>query len=135
MDMSNGAPNPVTEEEIASANRVRARNSIFLAGKVSVEGVNGEHDVRVRNLSATGAMLECKLPVHRGQGISLETKGIGKVNGKVAWAVDGRIGVAFDQMVNPEDTKSVARPEGIWNAGVPEYLKATLNAIPGNRKI
>ena len=88
----------VADEE--ARQRHEARDSLFLSAKLTVEGMPGEQ-VRVRNLSAGGLMAEYPAPIDSDTRVEIELRGIGAVGGRIAWATDGRIGVAFDQHIDP----------------------------------
>lgn len=77
-----------------------ARDSLFLAAKLTVGEMPAEQ-VRVRNLSAGGLMAEYPAPVETGTVVLVDLRGIGEVGGRIAWATDGRIGIAFDQPIDP----------------------------------
>ena len=80
--------------------RSSQRDSLLLAAQFRV----GETDpvtVRVRNLSAGGLMAEYLIALASGTRVSIDVRGIGWVTGRVAWATEGRIGVAFDEPIDP----------------------------------
>jgi hypothetical protein len=56
---------------------------------------------RVRNLSSGGLMAEYAAPVQSGTPVEIEVRGVGWVKGRIAWATDGRVGVAFDIEIDP----------------------------------
>ena len=80
--------------------RNEARDSLFLVARLTVGGMPGEQ-VRVRNLSAGGLMAEYPAAVESGTAVRIELRGIGEIGGRIAWATDGRIGVAFDSHIDP----------------------------------
>ncbi|RST31868.1 EAL domain-containing protein [Sphingomonas ginkgonis] len=62
----------------------------------AIAGVNGvKVEVRLRNISAMGALIECDEPVAPGQTIVLDIVGVGPVTGAVRWSAAGRFGVQF----------------------------------------
>lgn len=78
------------------------RDSLFLLTSLkSDEGIPLGR-ARVRNLSATGLMADCERRVPAGARILLELRGIGRISGNVVWARDDKIGVAFDQEIDPQ---------------------------------
>lgn len=77
-----------------------SRDSLFLAARLTVSGFPAEQ-VRVRNLSAGGLMAEYPSPIASGASVVVELRGIGEVRGRIAWATDGRIGIAFDTPIDP----------------------------------
>lgn len=54
------------------------------------------HDVRLLNLSRSGAMVIFSSMTHIGDPVELGLPGRSPAAGKVCWVRDGRIGVTFD---------------------------------------
>lgn len=90
----------LTGEDLAKQ-RNNSRDSLFLVARIAVAGREDEQ-VRVRNLSTGGLMAEYVAPIAVGTRIEIDVRGIGIVPGRIAWATDGRIGVAFDQAIDPK---------------------------------
>lgn len=91
-------PDDTSGDGGASA-RGGARDSLLLTATLLIAG--RETNVRVRNLSAGGLMAEYPGVVSLGEPVSIEMRGIGRVEGRVAWATDGRIGIAFGSPIDP----------------------------------
>lgn len=89
---------PVGEESTKQRND--SRDSLFLAAKLTIDGLPAEQ-VRVRNLSAGGLMAEYPSPVDPGTRVRVDLRGVGEIGGRIAWAAAGRIGIAFDQPIDP----------------------------------
>lgn len=105
--------------------RTAPRDSLFLlTALATIDGVPlGK--ARVRNLSATGLMADCERAVPAGVRITLDLRGVGQVIGSVAWSREDKIGVAFDEAIDPQ----LARKPVSGKAppvGVPDYLRSTL---------
>lgn len=83
--------------------RVSARDSMLLAATIRRRSDSEEElvPVRVRNLSAVGLMADYDHEAEVGEPVLITLRGIGKVQGMVAWVRKGRIGVAFDEDVDP----------------------------------
>lgn len=98
------------------------RDSLFLlTNLVSTDGTPLGR-ARVRNLSATGLMADCERVVPAGIAVRFDLRGIGRVSGSVVWSRDDRIGIAFDQEIDPQlARRRVAVQEG--QASVPDYLR------------
>ncbi len=111
MDRYSFEPVTTTSADDAARQRNESRDSLFLAAKLTVDGLPGEQ-VRVRNLSAGGLMAEYPAPISANTRVEIELRGIGTVGGRIAWATDGRIGVAFDQHIDPMRARKpvAARP-------------------------
>lgn len=99
MDRQSLSPEPAGGHDFA-AQRNAVRDSLFLAATLWTDALPPEQ-VRVRNLSAGGLMAEYPAPIATGTRIEIELRGIGLVGGQIAWATDGRIGIAFDQAIDP----------------------------------
>lgn len=102
--------------------RTRRRDSLFLSARVSITGIPGEHDARVRNLSAGGLMVELDRVAEPGTAVALAMRGLGDLTGQVAWCTHGRIGIALD---SPIDPKLARKPVGL-GASTPDYAKPLL---------
>lgn len=74
---------------------------------------------RVRNLSAGGMMIEVLDPLQPGQRLTAQLRGIGAVDGQVAWVRAGRAGIAFDREIDPE----LARRPVQSGEATPDYVK------------
>nr|WP_294169015.1 EAL domain-containing protein [uncultured Sphingomonas sp.] len=53
-------------------------------------------EVRLRNISAMGTLVECDRPVEPGRHLTLDIVGAGPVTGTVRWSQPGRFGLQFD---------------------------------------
>lgn len=87
--------------------RQRGRDNLFLMADLRLldangVGADGEHRVRIRNLSAGGVMAEGNVKVGPGTRLEVALSNIGWVAGTVAWIQDNRFGIAFAQQVDPE---------------------------------
>ena len=106
----------------ASDNRQIGRDSLFLMADVRVDGVDGEHRVKVRNLSAGGMMGEGTVRVLRGALVSVNIRNIGWVEGSIAWVQDNRFGIAFREEIDPK----VARAQAGEGIHTPRHLRPPL---------
>ena len=82
--------------------RSAPRDSLFLLSNLTSSEGEPLGRARVRNLSATGLMADCERPVLAGTRIVLELRGVGQVSGRVVWSRDDKIGVAFDEEIDPQ---------------------------------
>jgi hypothetical protein len=108
-----------TDDVSAASQRARGRDSLFLTARLTLPGLREPREVRVRNLSEGGLMVEWERPLADGTAVTLILRGIGEVTGKVAWCAEGRIGVAFDEPIDP----MLARKPVGRGPGTPEYAK------------
>ncbi|MCJ7422082.1 PilZ domain-containing protein [Sphingomicrobium astaxanthinifaciens] len=80
-------------------NRKSPRSHLFM--KATLESGGREQVVRLRNLSAEGALVEGdQLPVE-GTELLFRRDGL-SVPGRIAWTAEGRAGIAFAQALEPE---------------------------------
>jgi hypothetical protein len=130
MDMSN----KISGADVApSSKRNTARDSLFLIGRLTFADIKQTYDVRIRNLSATGMMAECKAIVLPGHAVVVETKGIGEIAGKVAWAAEGRLGIAFDVQIDPSLARNPGKASNEAQTLIPDYLKKLSSKPTGFR--
>ncbi|RXD06902.1 PilZ domain-containing protein [Sphingomonas sp. UV9] len=87
--------------DIDGGNRQRARDSLLLTAQIRLDSEPGLREVRVRNLSAGGLMIELDEAADVGTQIMIMLHGVGEVGGKVAWCTEGRIGIALDSLIDP----------------------------------
>lgn len=106
-----------------------SRDSLFLLANIKVEGQDGVHRVKVRNLSAGGMMAEAPLKVARGIPVSVELRNIGWVDGAVAWKQDSRFGIAFVDEIDPVAVRGTpVVPEAEYEP--PRFTRPVQRATP-----
>ncbi len=105
------SPQPAGETVVndARSTRQRTRDSLFLVASLRLGTETKWREVRVRNLSEGGLMVELDKIAEVGTPVSLDLRGIGEVDGKVAWCTEGRIGIALDTLIDP---KKARKPVG-----------------------
>ena len=110
-----------TSDDDARFEQMRAepRDSMFLLATMRRPG-GPEVQVKVRNLSSGGMMVECPISFARGELVESDLRGIGPVGGKIAWAAGSRVGVAFDRAIDP----SLAR-KPVTGGPQPQLVKAS----------
>ncbi len=87
-------------DELDAANRQGARESIFFGATITFASTNETLAVRVRNISSGGMMVDCTIGGAIGDFVIADIKNVGKVKGRIAWAVPPRMGIAFDHNIN-----------------------------------
>ena len=107
-------------------NRQIARDSLLVLAEVRLDGLEGEHAVRMRNLSAGGMMAESRLTVQRGQMVWVNIRNIGWIEGSVAWVQEDRFGIAFLEDIDPK----VARNQVVVGETTPSFARVPI-ADPG----
>jgi hypothetical protein len=78
------------------------RDSLFLLTNLTSHEGTPLGRARVRNLSATGLMADCERVVPAGAVVTFDLRGVGRVSGKVVWSREDKIGIAFDQEIDPQ---------------------------------
>ena len=109
--------NALSADDFASQ-RTDSRDSLMLSALFRVAG-RADEQVRVRNLSSGGLMAEYAQPIDRGAHVEVEVRGVGWVSGRIAWATDGRVGIAFDSSIDP----MLARKPVGKGAHTPSFVK------------
>ena len=109
MDSVDQFPFADHDAEAGPSQRQRGRDSLFLMGRLTLADESKVREVRIRNLSEGGLMVEVERPVALGTTVTLDLRGIGDVTGRVAWCAEGRIGVALEQPIDP---KRARKPVG-----------------------
>ncbi len=116
MDMSD-APTPETSVD---GKRNLQRSSLFIMGSIKVAESDVWVPIKIKNLSASGLMAEGKVTCQQGDRVAVEAKGKVDAEGSVAWIVGGRIGIAFDTLIDPQELK---QPVGDGKDLLPIYLR------------
>ena len=90
--------------EMANSSRVEAdgyqcirepRHRLMRRAIAAINGVTME--IRLRNISAMGALVECDAIVAPGQTLTIDIVGVGPVVGAVRWSQTGKFGVEFTE--------------------------------------
>jgi hypothetical protein len=75
------------------------RDEVFHRTTVSIEGRAPARALMV-DISPLGCMIRCEAEADRSQRITIALPGMGDVEGVVAWAIMGRIGIEFTHPVS-----------------------------------
>lgn len=86
--------------------RSSERDSLFLMADLVVEDGRPAARVTVRNLSAGGMMVEGAPRLTRGVRVAVELRNIGPVAGTTVWIQGRRMGVAFDDEIDPKQVRT-----------------------------
>lgn len=106
--------------------RSESRDSLFLLAQLGVLGGVASETVRVRNLSPSGMMAETGIAFAVGTPVRIELRGVAPFSGRVVWATDGRMGIAFDSEVDPKSVRRQQKPDI-----TPPYLRPIAARRPG----
>ena len=82
------------------------RDALLLVADVVAEGTASAVRYTVRNLSPGGMMAQGEAALPEGARVSVTLRNIGAVQGKVAWAENGRYGIAFDREIDPQAVRA-----------------------------
>ncbi|WP_066701906.1 PilZ domain-containing protein [Sphingobium amiense] len=112
------------EDDISDRGPARSapRDSLFLLAAISTPEGAPLGKARVRNLSATGMMADCERPIPADVRVRCDLRGVGHVDGVVAWARAEKIGVAFDRPIDPQLTRKPVGA-GAPQSTMPDYLR------------
>ncbi len=93
-----------TARELANSATVEAdgfqciREPRHLLMRRAMMCIDGETlEVKLRNISSTGALVECPIPVPPETAVVIDMIGIGPARGTVRWAQSGKFGIQFDE--------------------------------------
>ena len=109
-------------------NRQISRDSLFVMADLRIDGIESEHRIRVRNLSAGGLMAEGGPTTQRGQVAWVNLRNIGWTEGSVAWVEGSRFGIAFRADIDPQ----LARAPLELSEGAPRFVRTPMPLLkPG----
>ena len=118
------AAKPVTDDN--SDQRIATRHPLIWSAEVQTR--SGNFRVRIRNISATGALIQCTKPLPLGREVILDLGKGGTVDATVSWAVGDHAGLSFDEqfdMKRLSHSKPTVAPAR-WLR--PAYLKNDVGA-------
>ena len=95
-------------DELAWSQRAPRTVTTLLVGKLVSDGAN-EQLCRVRNLSATGMLIETQRSLGYGNWVTVELRCGQRLQGTVAWSSTGRAGVQFVTPIEVDQVLAVAR--------------------------
>lgn len=109
------------DEEVAALSRGADRDSLFMQAGLILHGSPEPVTVRVRNLSPGGMLAEAKVRVAQGAAVEVDLRNVGPVAGRVIWVGDGKFGIAFDRLVDPQ----AVRRQVVSQSDLPPHLRRT----------
>ena len=124
-----GRPAPAeTARELANSVTVEAEGFACIREprhrlmRRAMTAIGGETvEVKLRNISSMGALVECPIAVAPGTELAIDIVGVGPVRGSVRWAQSGQFGVQFD---GPFDLARLAPKKEPHNPGLPAWYVA-----------
>jgi len=94
--------------------RISDRASVLLVAEVRAAGAPAKRVV-VRNISATGLMVEMETRLRQGDWVSVNLGNLGWTDGTVAWKVGNRFGVMFDEQIDPANVREPIANAPRWS--------------------
>ena len=79
------------------------RESLDILADVRIDGIPGAQRIGLRNVSAGGLMADGLVHSRRGQLVWIDLRGLGWVEGTIAWVQGNRCGVAFHKAMDPAE--------------------------------
>jgi hypothetical protein len=101
--------------------RAPRQSSMLVA---ALHWLNGSTSVRLRNISASGAMIQAGEDVDEDREIVLEIPDIAAIPGRVRWCRSGQIGIHFDQPFDLATLTRPAQPSEKIDYVKPDYLRS-----------
>lgn len=96
-----GAEGPIEADDADQAGKRREKRArVLLAAKIRT--ATGEEDVRLRDLSRKGALIECDAPPPMGSEVVF-FRGSTVVPARVAWSAGRRAGLEFFEMIDESE--------------------------------
>ena len=114
------------------APRVRApRESVFLAATIVEKQTGKSFEGRIRNLSATGALLQFPGADRLSGEITVTFRGVADMSANVVRADGPHLGIRFDGQIEP-----IASHKSIYNdtSGVPDWFHNIVAYYKSNRR-
>ncbi len=115
--------------ESDQSKRRLSRDSLLLIAQIRIGAAPAVHEVRVRNLSEGGLMIEFERALAVDTPVTLDMRGVGEITGRVAWCTEGRLGIALDAPIDP---KKARKPVG-QGAMTPTFAKPIVFRAPRAR--
>lgn len=116
----------ISDASDGESKRTQSRDSLFMTARLRLVDEQADFaDVRVRNLSAGGLMVELADPADIDTVVELDMRGLGLVRGRVAWYAEGRAGIALDKPIDPQ---LVRKPVG-QGAKTPTHAKPLVSRV------
>ncbi|MEY2944284.1 MAG: hypothetical protein RLY97_2298 [Pseudomonadota bacterium] len=95
-----------------SNHRQNDRDSLFLQANLRLPDQPDEYRVKIRNLSANGCMAESGITALVGTKIEIDIRNLGWIVGTVVWVIDSRMGIAFEDPIDPRVARQTIRITG-----------------------
>ncbi|HEY7005918.1 MAG TPA: EAL domain-containing protein [Sphingomicrobium sp.] len=112
--------NSVTVEAEGFACSREPRQRLMRRAMTCIDGMMVE--LRLRNISSMGALVECQAPVAPGSELAIDIVGVGPVRGVVRWAQSGKFGVQFERQFDLGRLAPKKEPRNAVNMLRPSYL-------------
>lgn len=95
---------PATSENLGD-HRGADRQNMFIKAIFKIQGSDLGHPITIRDISSTGMKAStCNAPFVGGK-VEVELRNIGTVPATVIWVENGKMGLHFDRIIDPSQTK------------------------------
>src|SRR3982751_2847342 len=112
--------NNVTVEADGFAGSREPRHRLMRRAVTCIGGVMVE--VKLRNISSMGSLVECEIPVAPGTSLAIDIVGVAPVRGIVRWAQSGKFGVQFENQFDLARLAPKKEPRKDVRMLTPSYL-------------
>lgn len=85
--------------------RAEDRTSMFLQATLEPADGRTAEVCRVRNVSAGGVMCETGRTHTEGERVTVTLRSVGRVDATVVWTSANRVGLAFDEIIDPRELR------------------------------
>jgi len=98
--------------DMGESQREQTRESLFMGAKITIAKSPVAVPTVIRNLSATGAMIDSPVGLRPNDEVTTHLRNLGEVPGRVAWVHNGRAGIMFDFRIDPDDVRTAIKRPG-----------------------
>jgi diguanylate cyclase (GGDEF)-like protein len=112
--------NNVTVEADGFACSREPRHRLMRRAMTCIDGMMVE--LKLRNISSMGALVDCPIPVAPGAELAIDIVGVGPVRGIVRWAQAGKFGVQFEKQFDLGRLAAKKEPSSSVHVLRPTYL-------------
>jgi PilZ domain len=97
-------------DELESNRRRHKRKDVMIPSRLLCRAMES-CDIEIENISFSGFRARCAPDLEAGSFVSVDLPNVGMVRGRVAWCAAGKIGVAFNRVIDVRRCLEAAREE------------------------
>ena len=106
--------------------RHTSRDSMFMVADITFDNEAEAVRVKVRNLSATGMMAQTQHRADVGSRVTIALPNCEDVAGTIAWSEGERVGIAFDEEIDPKQVRRQSQSPG---PSTPSYARPAAGTV------